>query len=428
MENEIFDIKPKNKIWKKLVLTVLVVIVFAGAIVGGYFGYKYLFPTDKELFFMSHLNSFDSVYKEVPEQFYKTGKTTISTEGDFTSQKAAKRFSTTEILTENLKLSDDKTKYDFKMNFLGNDIITTNAVKVGETEVFSFPQLAEKSYGADSYHDVLSVLTGSDKAEDKELLDGVDKEQFELYLKKYLKKLYENLPDSDFASQKDGDTKTITLKTDLNRAIFDIVTEIKNDFELREFLYNQNVIVKTNINKKYAFLGTLIKIPDKDEYDENYEESIDEFIEDIENSIITITIKVDKKRKITSEEIKITSDEKEQWSLSYDENHFSYTGYKDDLLMLKYDTKSDTNGTVTDKETTIIFDVNDYTKEISDKQKMVTLNTVSKMDTNVSGEIVLPDDYIDIRKISGEEKQKITEEASKNFVTLLATLTMELLG
>ena len=314
------------------------------------------------------------------------------------------------------------------MNFLGNDVITTKAVKVGDTEVFSFPQLAEKSYGADSYYDILSVLTGSDKAENKDRFEGVDEEQFELYLKKYIKKLYENLPDGNFTSQKDGEIKTITLKTDLNRAIFDIVNEIKNDLELREFLYNQDVIAKTNINKKYAFLGTLVKIPDKDEYYEVYEESINDFIEDIENSEIVITIKVGKDRKIISEELLISSDGTEQWSLSYDENHFDYTAHEDGLLMFKIDTKTNTEGTVTEEERIITFDVNDYTKEISDKQKMVTLNITSKMDTNISGDITLPDGYADMRKMSDEEKQVITEEASRNFMTLLATLTMELLG
>lgn len=428
MKNENTDIKPKNKISKKLILTVLIIVLLACALVGGYFIYKNLFPADKELFFMSHANSLDSVKQEEPEQFFKTNKTTITTEGDFTSKKAAKRFSTTEILTDNLKLADDKTEYNFKMNFLGNDVITTKAVKVGDTEVFSFPQLAEKSYGADSYYDILSVLTGSEKAEDKDMLDGVDKEQFEIYLKKYIKKLYENLPDSDFTSQKDGDVKTITLKSDLNRAIFDITNEIKNDSELRDFLYNQDVIIKTNINKKYAFFGTIIKIHDKDEYNENYEKSISEFIEDIEDSVLVMIIKVNKDRKIISEDIVISNNEKVQWSLSYDKNHFSYEGYEDDLLMLKIDAKTSTKGAITDKETNITLDINDYTKEISDKQKMVTLNIVSKMDTNVSGNIVLPDDYIDMRKMSVEEKQEITEEASRNFMTLLATLTMELLS
>ena len=103
MNNETINDKPKKRIWKKLILMVLILVAFACAVVGGYLAYKYFFPTDKELFFISHINSFDSIEQEEPEPYFKTNKTTITTEGDFTSQKAAKRFSTTEILTDSLK-------------------------------------------------------------------------------------------------------------------------------------------------------------------------------------------------------------------------------------------------------------------------------------------------------------------------------------
>ena len=39
----------------------------------------------------------------------------------------------------------------------------------------------------------------------------------------------------------------------------------------------------------------------------------------------------------------------------------------------------------------------------------------------------MADNYEDIRNMSDEDKKKITESASGNFVSLVATLTLELL-
>lgn len=429
MKNENKATKRKNKIWKKAILILLIVLVVISLIVGGYFLYKYLFPTDKELFFISHEKTFFSdKTTDEPDAFLKTSEITIKTEGDFTSEKAAEAFSSIVISTENVKLSEEETEYDLSINFLGNDFITTKAVKSGDTEVFSFPQLSEKSYGADSYEDVMTVLFGSEDIESVEMLDGTDTEQLEIYSAKYIKKLRDNIPDKDFSSRKEGDIKVITLKTDLNRALYDIANEIKSDTDLREFLYEQTVIVENNINKKFAYLGSLVDIPKQDEYYKNYEKSIDDFIKNIENSEIIITVNVDKNRKILAEELKVINDDKVQYAWSYSADGYSYESYKDEKLLLKIDSKTKTDGTKIEVQKRYKFDINDYTKEKSDEQKMVTLNISSTTDTNVTREIILPQDYDDIRSMSEEEKQEITENASKNFFNLLATFTMELLS
>lgn len=419
----------KKKNMKKVFVIFISVLVFLCAIVGGYFLYKYMFPTDKELFVIAHLNTLEyNEEKEEPEKFTNTTNVSFSTEGDFTSQRVAKSFSTISLLLENTKISEDETEYNVSINFLEDSFLTTNAVKSKGIEVFTIPQLSEESYGADSYEDVLAILLGSEKAKDTEVFENIDKEQLEKYFSKYFKEIYNSIPNNSFKSTKENGLRTIELNLDLNRTLYNTLTKIKADTEFRDFLYEQNKIISENINKKYPYAGEIVKVPKKEEFYKNFEKNIDDYIKNNENSKLVATVKIDNNRRITEENISIISDEQERYSVLYSQNEFSYTAYKDSNIMFKYHSVGEKNNNITNKKTDITFDINDFTKEKSEKQKMVTVSIASTTATDVNKTIKLPEKYVDIRNMSKEEKEKLTQKASENFMGLIATITLELLS
>lgn len=427
MENENVVITPKKKTWKKVLLIVLTIVVFAVIVFGGYCLYKYAFPTDKEMFVQAHANLFKELDEdEEPGRFTNTTNISVEASGDFTSKKNAEIFETISVILENTKLSEENTEYNVTVNFLDQVFLTSNAVKSGDTEVLTIPQLSETSYGAESYEDVLTMLLGSEKAEDVEIFDGVDEDKFEDYANKYAIKIYNNVPDSDFSSQKITDGKVITLKSALDRVLYNTLNEIKNDKELRDFMYEQTKIVSNNINKKYPYAGNIVNVPGKDEYYENYEKNIDDFIKNIENSELCITTEIDGRRKIVKENIVILNNGKEQSVISYMPEEFHFVSYKEDVTTMEIVSSNSKNGTITNKKTIISFDINDFTKEKSEEQKMIKIVSDSITDTNVTKEIIMPETFKDIRGMNDNEKAKITEEASKNFVSLIASVTLEL--
>ena len=415
-----------TKTSKKILTILLIVLILTAITIGGYFLFRYLFPTDKELFVQAHINTIESHDTEEPERFTKNTQISFDTDGDFSSKRATEKIGTLNLLLNNVKYGDDKTTFEANINFMDNVLLSSKAVKVDDTEVVTIPQFSDVSYAAESYEDVLSLFLGSDKTEDVEIFENVDEERFKLYLGKYSKEIYNNVPDNAFTAVKDGKIKTITLNTDLNRALYSVLTEIRNDAQLRDFTYEQSKIIAKNINKKYPYMGEVVTIPDKDEYYENYEKKIDEFIKSIENSHIITTIKVNQKRQIIEESISIKSGEAEQCSFFFDDDSFNFVSYDEGKALFKIDSDSKKDGTTTTKKTKLSFDVNDFTKGKSENQKLIILDINSFTDTYVSGDVTLPQNYEDIRKMSEEEKTKVTQNASQKFMGLITTLTLEL--
>ncbi len=425
MENEML----KRKNFKKTVLITIVSIILIGVIVGGWFLYRYLFPTAKELFVLSHKNTIEyNLNKEEPEQFVSTANISFSSDEKTNSQRAEKLLSTTRLFFENIKLADERQEYNLSVNFLDNELLTANAIEFNDVEILTVPQLSDASYGADSYEDVLSLLLGSDNAEDIDILENIDEKQAEKYCSKYFKSVYNSVPDSDFVSQKDGDFTVITLKTDLNRTLYNTLLEMKNDIELRKFTYEQYKIICENINKKYPYAGTIITAQDEEDYNENYEKKIDEFIKSIENSTVSAIVKINKERRIAEETISISNNGKEQYFISCTEKDFAIKVYDNDSVVLEINSYSDLNGTTTSKKTAITFDANDFINEDKEQSKIITMNIDSTIDTNVLKDITIPENYVDIRTISEDEKNEIATKASENFMGLVASITLELIS
>ena len=419
----------KKKSPFKIVVILIIAIVIIAVSLGGYFLYKYLFPTKKELFVVSHINTIERLDEtEEPERFKSTTNVSFKTEGDFTSKKAQKELESASLLIDNTQFSDDASEFNLALNILGDTFLTAHLVKNDDIEVFSVPQLSEKSYGAESYEDVLALLMGAERPADIDILENVDEVGLKRYFSKYAKEIYNSVPDESFTLTEDGDYKTISFDADLNRTFYSTMTEIKADTEFCSFLYEQEKIIKNNLNRKYPYMGTLFEVLDEDEYKENYKEKIDEFIKSVENSRIIVTAKIDERRQIIEESILITDDGDLKTNIFVSRDKILYENYKDGVLMLKINSDAKKDETTETKKTEITFDINEYTKEQTAGQKLIILTIDSATDTNVSGGVKLPENYEDIRKMSDDEKSEITSTASEKFISLLASVTLGILS
>ncbi len=425
MDKENLQTKHENKKTKKVLLISLIAILVVCFAVGGFFAFKYIFPSDKDLFLMAHKNLFSSE-TESPDVYTKDTNLSFELDGGFNSPNVVETVKSISVSTKNTHFDENRTAFDFNIQFLNKDFLSFSNVYNGDKEILTVPQLIDESYASNDAEEVLSMLLGSESAKDKNIFDGVDKETFEKYLKKYGKKLYDNVRDSAFASVKENGEKVITFKDDANRLLYDIVYEIKNDTEFRDFLYEQTSIIYTNINEKFPYAGTLLTIPTKAEYEESYNENLSDFVKNIENAKITATAHIEGK-KLVSESIKITQGTEPAFDISYDDENLNFVQYKDSKEHIRYSSVSETEGTKIQKNNVFSIDINQWTKEQSDTQKMMSIMINSTLDTVVNEEFIPPADYTDISLLTDEEKAIIQETVSKNVTEILASFTLALL-
>ena len=424
MENKVIETKQKKKSGKKIVISMFAVILFLLVSVGGFFGFKYMLPSGKDLFLIAHANLFDTDEEEI-ENYRKDTELSFDFNGNFLTKKAVDTVKTITVSTQNCKFGD-KSIYDFNMQFLNRDFLSFSNIKSQEKTYLTVPQLMNETYASERTNDILSVLLGSDTAADIDVFEGVDKERFEEYLLKYGKKLYENVPSKSFVTTKNKNEKIITFKDSVNRMLYDIVNEIKNDVEFRNFLYEQTSIVYSNFNAKFPYVGTLLNMSEKTEYDKSYNETLDKFMEDIENVQIEISTTV-KGRKLVREVIKIVKGEEPLYDVLYDENSVDFIQYKDNLENIHYSYTRKAEGEKIYKNTRFTIDVNEWTKEKVKGQKNFSVIINTTTDKNVFEEITLPEKYVDINTLSEEDKIMIQETAGKNLTELLTSFTLTLL-
>lgn len=418
------ETKPKNKSGKKIIFIILAVILVLCIAAGGFFAFKYVFPSDKDLFLIAHANLLNKDEKEI-SVYKKNIDLSFDFDGEFLTKKAVDTVKSITVSTESIQL-EDRSAYDFNMQFLNKEFLSFSNVKNEETEFLTVPQLMEETYAANDVDDILSILLGSESAADIDIFEGVNKEKLKEYLKKYGTELYDNIPANSFTKTQSDTGKILTFKDSVNRMLYDIVNEIKNDIELRDFLYEQTSIVYTNFNAKFPYAGTLLTVPEKSEYDENYKESLDEFIKSIENAEIEIVTHIEGK-KIISETIKILDEDGLLYDISYDENDVDFIQYKDSLENIHYSYTKKIEGTKTHKNTVFTIDVNEWTKEQADGQKNFSVVIDTTTDTNVTEKITIPENYINVMSLTEEEKTAIQETAGKNLTELLTSFTLTLL-
>ncbi len=424
MENQMLQEKTKDKGAKKIIVTVFVAILLICTAAGGFFAYKYIFPSDKDLFLLAHANFVDAGSEEVTA-FTENVQLSFDLRGGFNSKKAVDTVESISVITKNVFISERESSYDFSMNFLNNEFLRFSKIKDNETEFLTAPQVVEETYKANSTNEILSTFFGSETTSDIDIFDGVDKELLSEYLKKYGEKLYDNIPDNSFTSRKENDVKIIVFKDNINRMLYDVINDVKGNTEFRDFLYEQIGVVYGNCNAKFPYGGTLLTMPDKRDFDSDYEESLNEFIESIENAEILITSHI-RNRKILSETIKITESGESLYDISYDSEKVDFIKYKDYLEKIRYSTTKE-EGTVTKKHTVFTIDINEWTKEQDEEQKNISIIVDSIKDENVTEQIAIPEKAIDIQNLTEEEKTELQETVSENITSLLTSLTLSLL-
>lgn len=411
---------------KRLLIITAVIIILAGILVSGWFVFRYLFPSNKELLLLANVNTYNYAQeKDDLGSFTKKTDISFATDGDFTSSTATGAFDTIKISFSNEVKDEEMSKYDVAIDFMGNSFFDCETIKNVDVEVLSAPQLADKSYAADSYSEVLSLLLGSEKPQEIDLYDGIDKEGLKERYGEYLKRVYINIPDGDAILSKNGGKKNIELKTDLNRLLFEVLTDIKNNLELIDFTYDQKAILYENINKKFPYAGTLLTIESKDEFREKFVESIDVFMKDTEESVVVICAEIEK-RKIIRESIEIKNNTEQQFYAEYSKDSINVVKFDKGKTFFELNTSNVTEDGKSFKKTVVAVDVNDMTKEKSQEQKIVTITFETEIDTTYVPDIRMPVDYEDIRLMSPEEKESITQTASKKFMELIAVMMLEM--
>jgi len=411
---------------KKMLISIVIMVISALVLTSGFFVYKYFFPSNIELLILANLNTYNESQNQTePESFTRNTNVSFETDGDFTNQDAAEAFDTFKISLCNEKESEISGRYTVGIDFMGRRFFESELVRNGNTEVFTVPQLSEVSYASDSYTDVLSLLLGSEKPQEIGIYDSVDKNGFKKIYGKYLKRLYDNVPKNDISVVEENNIKTLTLKTNFNRLVYEILEDVKEDVELRDFTYEQKKIIYDNVNKKIPYAGTLMTLEEKKDFDEKFYMDLSDFISDTEDSSLTIVAKISD-RKILEETIEIGNEKEIQFMAEYSKENLKILNVDGGKVKLDLNIDSTADESGNNKNMRITFDINDFTKEKSTEQKLLTYISEERTLYNSVKDIVMPKEFTDIRNISDAEKEKITETASKNFTEILTTLTFEL--
>lgn len=415
----------ENKRIKRTILIVLLAVLFLSLLAGGYFLCKYLFPTDKELFLITHKNTLELLDNE-PENFKITKNISFLTEtltGDYVEDNE-KNILPLSFVIDNTEYRDN-SEYNVSVNFGEKEVLKSTKVEVDDTETLTIPALSDKSLASDSYEDILSLLLGADVYKNVDISENIDEEQFKIYLLKYSKKIYEKIPEESFSLTKNGDTRQIKLNVKLSDAVHGVLEEIKGDLAFREFMYEQNRKLTENINRKYPYTTEFIKVTDKEEYFKNFDEKIDEFIKNTKNSTVRVQTTIDNKRIILEESMTIEDEKYEQLTLYYSEKAFSMVYYDKYDTMFSLYSKKELNGSQTNKKTQVSFNITEDREQKVNPMKMFRMIIESTTDTEDLKEIVLPDKYYNIEDMSDEEKNEIRRTAKERFNGIISEVMSE---
>ena len=410
----------KNKRINKTILSVLLAVLFLSLLAGGYFLCKYLFPTDKELFLIAHKNTLEQI-KHEPENFKNTKNISFLTEtltGDFVEENE-KDISPLSFVIDSTEYRDNN-EYNVSLKFNEKEILKSTKIEVDDTESLTIPVLSDKIYASDSYEDILSLLLGADVYKNVDISENIDEDRFKMYLLRFSKKIYENIPEENFVLTESESIKQIMLEVKFADVVHSVLKEFKGDLEFREFMYEQNKKLAENINKKYPYTTEFVRVEGKEEYFKNFEEKIDEFIKNTQNSTIRVKTLIDNKRVVLEENVTIEDEKYEQFTLYYSEKAFSVVYYdKYDTMFSLYSNK-ELNGSKTNEKTQVSFNVTEEREQKVNPMKMFRMIIESTTDTDGLDEIVLPDKYYDIEDLSEEEKNEIRKTAKEKFNGIFA--------
>ena len=421
---------------KKALLTASAILIAILLVVCGFAGWQYLFPSDKTLFVMAHYNSIkDQSRTKNPDMFYKTTDVTCNLTGAFVLPETMKSVNAMSIHTENAHLKDGNGFFRLSCLFDKNSLLHVETVHYDGVSYISSPELTDgTTYSGTSTQEMLNILLGGQGVTtDVGLLDGVDKKMFKKYLADYGKKLYRALPDSAFSCTTTEEGTEITLFGNAAWLLTDTITELRNDYGLKNFLYAQREQIVKNIHTAYSGATLLVADMTQAEFEIAYDEALDQFLQDISENETTIrlTTNIDKKRRVISDTLLLKQGETVLFDAFVNQTgSYRFVPYTDGVPIFTVKNEKTVSKTVTDSVLTVSMDVNDFSKSPSlTEQKLVTLTAKSKLDTDMKAHTVhSPQHHTNLAALSDSEKQEISAKTDQNIMGILTTLMLSVFG
>ncbi len=406
----------KNKRLKRVFLTCLYAVISVIVLAGAYLSYKYFFPSDKQLFVLAHYNTYqDGAKAETNARFAKQTDASLTVGDGVMEPQMAKAVNGLTVCTDTVQLSENQSRLNFALKFMGGDLVTATSVTDGGVTVFSSPQMADAAYSGGSTGEILSVLLGAQGVNpDRGILDGVDREGFFKYLKKYGIRLYNDVPDAVFSSVKINGTTTVQLSAKAVRLFSGVVGQLRTDSELKSFLYAQREQIARNINGMYEPSALLVSSVTQKEFEQEYLETLDSFLADMAQSDaeVELTAVINKHRRVERETLKIAGSGTPVAEVEASGGKaVRATAYKTDgSELLHFEREQNTAGTVTDAVTAISLDL----AKPGDAPKLVNVTVNTSTDTAVKdADISPPEQFYDLSALDGEEKQKLAESVNQ---------------
>ncbi len=406
----------KRRKTKRVVFVVFMTVVSIVVLTGAFFTYKYFFPSDKQLFSLAHYNTFqDRVKAETVTRYAKTTDVELTVGDGVTDPQMAKALNGLSAHTDYLQQSETQSRNDFTLKFMGGDLIAAKSVKDGGVTVFSSPQMADAAYAGNSTGEILSVLLNAQGVNtNRNILEGVDREGFSKFLKKYGLKLYSDLPNTAFSSVKINGTTTVRLSAKAVQLFSGIVGQLRADSELKSFLYTQRQQIVKNMNEVYEPSALLLSGISQSEFDRSYLECLDSFLANMahSNAEVELTAKINKHRRVESETLKISIDGVPAAELALNGGGTVHAAaFKEDgSVLFRFEKDAQTTGTVTNSVTSVLLD----TAQSGQEPKTIQLSVTSATNQAVpQTEIHLPEQFVELSSLSMEERQGLANEVNQ---------------
>ena len=364
---------------------------------------------------------------ENPERYSRTLDMDLDLSGDLSGAKLLGLLDATSIHAKEVRWEKTAADTEMALRYNGADILQAEYSVRKDTALFHSPQLSKDTYGGENVGEIVTLLLGKQGVDaEKSVSDGVNHGGLKRYILSYGLEWFRSVPGGVFSKKTEKNNQKIILSGKTSELVSPILKKMKNDASLRSFLYRQRDKVATNLHSIYAGTKEIVPEMTEAEFNEQFGELLEQMINDMEseNTDLRVETVVNKKRRIVQESAQITKNGEMLFSCTLDENgNCTLWAAKEGTPVLDMKNAVQKEGT----ETHVAFflaagDEDDETKQyVGIKAEAVT-------DTFVTEEVLpLPEEYIDLRSLSAEEKQEIAEDADKRLLKLLAGMAWNII-
>ncbi|MBQ4087674.1 MAG: hypothetical protein IJC78_05445 [Clostridia bacterium] len=428
--SEMAEEKKNRKKQKKGLWITLFVILGIIVLLAGYVGYRYLFPSDKELIVLAHYNSLHGKEKQEEAPFFqKSTDISWDMEGAFVEPDLTERLESLSIHTEQSVLVEGDGVYRFAFRMGEQELFQTERVNNGGLSYVGSDALTDGTYYcADEAKELWELLLGRQGIRtDVKILDGVDKETFSEYLKTYGMELYRMLPDSAFSRTETEQGTELVLSGDAAWLLSDVVSQIKSDYALKNFLYTQWDQIIKNIHATYTGAELLVPSVSQAEFEADYDEALQTFLMDLaeKKMQLKLTVLIDEDRRVISDSLLLSAENAPVLEFTaHQDGSYRLVPYTDGVPNFMLERSIKTEGTLTESATLFTMDVNEYSKSPSETdKKMVTISVVSHTDTDVSGcTAEVPAECVMLAELDETAKEEVAEKTNQKLSELTTQL------